>query len=393
MSWLSSLVGDITGSSGSEEAARIAEETSDENIELIREQNAQAQENIQPILDSTYGATTQMADILGLDRYDDGNLLSGQSDYEEALAAWQAANPEPGTTPTTPVYQVPPTAQAPAQPQLTDGQRYLQDNPGVAQYYQDNPNALKQFGGDLDAAARFHYDTFGQGEGRSWGAPATDTLSAPTAGTDPKSATQGYTKQPMSKLGASSPDGIGMIDVGDGRFMPTTGGNQLVQPAMQSGLSSVSDNPLYGTPMPVAAEYDNSDAAILARQDNAYMDFENSGYNRSMTEVDEADLDQIRGQSATLGKAFSGSSLMAMAEQLKQNENTAFMQYVNGVAGAAGQQQQAVDASNSSNAAATSGIVSQNNAAASASGAYQIDSANGVSDLLQSGLKAAAGWF
>ena len=54
-----------------------------------------------------------------------------------------------------------------SQPQSgPDWGAYLQANPDVAQYYQNNPKSLQQFGGDINKAAEYHYNTFGRSEGR-----------------------------------------------------------------------------------------------------------------------------------------------------------------------------------------------------------------------------------
>jgi hypothetical protein len=56
------------------------------------------------------------------------------------------------------------------QPMIPQGgpnwQAYLQSNPDVAAYYRNNPQALQMFGGDLNRAAEYHYNTFGRSEGR-----------------------------------------------------------------------------------------------------------------------------------------------------------------------------------------------------------------------------------
>jgi hypothetical protein len=39
-------------------------------------------------------------------------------------------------------------------------------NPDVVNYYRNNPGALQQFGGNMDRALEYHYNTYGQGEGR-----------------------------------------------------------------------------------------------------------------------------------------------------------------------------------------------------------------------------------
>jgi len=68
--------------------------------------------------------------------------------------------------------------------QPTMGQRYLDANPDVRQYFLSNPGALAQFGGDLDAAAEYHFNTFGRSEGRTLPeAPQPTQAGAPGAPT------------------------------------------------------------------------------------------------------------------------------------------------------------------------------------------------------------------
>ena len=87
----------------------------------------------------------------------------------------------------------------PATPQSgPDYAAYLQANPDVAQYYQRNPRALAQFGGDMNRAAEYHYNTFGRSEGRQL----------------PQFTPQA---QPDQTPVAPVP---GMVDVGGGAVMP-----------------------------------------------------------------------------------------------------------------------------------------------------------------------------
>jgi hypothetical protein len=79
---------------------------------------------------------------------------------------------------------------------------YLQANPDVANYFRSNPAALAKFGGDINKAAEYHYNTFGKGEGRQlpqYSQPAqTGNALAQTTG-------QVGTAQPANVNGPATP--------------------------------------------------------------------------------------------------------------------------------------------------------------------------------------------
>jgi hypothetical protein len=56
---------------------------------------------------------------------------------------------------------------------------YGAQNPDVVQYFQNNKKALAQFGGNMDKALEYHYNTYGRNEGRQL--PNASFGGAPTA--------------------------------------------------------------------------------------------------------------------------------------------------------------------------------------------------------------------
>ena len=94
---------------------------------------------------------------------------------------------------------------APGQPNY---QKYLSDNPDVAQAFANDPNAQRQFGGDANAYAKYHYETYGKNEGRQApGAPAAssgDEFKTPDQLRD--DAMANYEASPWAKIAATSAD-------------------------------------------------------------------------------------------------------------------------------------------------------------------------------------------
>jgi hypothetical protein len=106
---------------------------------------------------------------------------------------------------------------------------YGQQNPEVVQYFQQNPRALEQFGGNMDRALEYHYNTFGRAEGRQ--------LPTATMG--------GQAGQP----GASTGVGVGssvddayntFLDSGFSRSMLNTTENDMQQIMGQMGAAGKS---------------------------------------------------------------------------------------------------------------------------------------------------------
>lgn len=56
--------------------------------------------------------------------------------------------------------------ETPGTPGQMDYSAYLAANPDVASYFKNNPDAVKKFGGDINKAAQYHYETYGRDEGR-----------------------------------------------------------------------------------------------------------------------------------------------------------------------------------------------------------------------------------
>jgi hypothetical protein len=200
---------------------------------------------------------------------------------------------------------------------------YLDANQDVRQYFLSNPRALEQFGGDINAAAEYHYNTFGRSEGRQ-----LPTVAGPA---------------------------------------PPTGADG--QPLTQTQVT-----------------------------DNAYNAFLNSGYNRSMTEFTNNDLDQIRASSGAAGSSISGSAVGAMGDRLARNRANAFSAYTGDLMGLSNTG--ANVAQNTGNQILnTAQTTNQNNmGAANARGSSYQNTANAFSSALQGVTDVAAygagnGWF
>lgn len=167
---------------------------------------------------------------------------------------------------------------------------YGQQNPDVVNYYRSNPRALQQFGGDMNKALEYHYNTFGKQEGR----PLPSATGAPA--------------------NAFAPGGVpGTVGVGGGAAMPGGTSQPTVQAGGQGGAIGA------GTSV-----------------DQAYNTFLDSGFNRAMTDVTNRDFDQIKGAYGAGGKALSGSAMGAMSDRLAGNRYNAFSDYYSALSGISG---------------------------------------------------------
>lgn len=176
---------------------------------------------------------------------------------------------------------------------------YGQQNPDVVAYYRNNPKALAQFGGDLNKGLQYHYETFGKQEGR----PLPSAIPGVPAN--------------AFAAGGSVP---GTVGVGGGAMMP--GGDS--QPMVQ-GTSGGAPGGGMGGPIGAGTSVDD-----------AYGTFLGSGFNRAMTDFTSNDLDQLRANYATGGKALSGSAIGAMGDRLARNRYNAFGDYYSALSGISG---------------------------------------------------------
>lgn len=166
---------------------------------------------------------------------------------------------------------------------------YAQQNPGVVEYFRNNPQALQQFGGDMNKALEYHYNTYGKNEGRQLISASGGGQNAFASGARPST-----------------------VGVGGGAMQQGGSGQPMVQAGGTPGIGQ-------GTSV-----------------DQAYNTFLDSGFNRAMTDFTNNDLDQIKGNYATGGKALSGSAIGAMGDRLARNRYNAFGDYYSALSGISG---------------------------------------------------------
>ena len=159
---------------------------------------------------------------------------------------------------------------------------YLQANPDVAQAYsaQTAPGFKQKFK-TPEQFAQWHYQTYGQREGRPTGAQ-------------------------------NQAQGNSGVYTGGGRDLTGTPGDPN-SPAGQDMQQTLMD-----------------------RQDEAYDLFNNSGFAKSMLETTQADMENMLGSYAAGGKAMAGSTLGALNDRNQRNKNAAFGQYYNALSGMSG---------------------------------------------------------
>jgi len=139
-------------------AAAAQGQASDQSLALQREiyydQRGLQQPYYQAGLQGLYGESGVM-DLLGK-----GGGGGGQPN---ALAPQQQTGGQPNYASGT--YGQAPIGQAAPQ-SGNNWQGYLDANPDVKSYFQSNQAALSKFGGDMNKAAEYHYNTYGKNEGR-----------------------------------------------------------------------------------------------------------------------------------------------------------------------------------------------------------------------------------
>lgn len=163
------------------------------------------------------------------------------------------------------------------------------------------------------------------------------------------------------------------------------GGNALNQQRNLLGISDLTRGP------------DETYADVLERQRHrtagAMEDYRNSGFAQTMSGQTDYTMNALTGNAAASGMSLSGSHLKDLYDTARRDDNTAFNQYYNALAGtsgsgqvAAGNTQQAGQsyANNSSNL-----MMNQSNALSSA---YQ-QQGQTTSGLFRNALGGAAGWF
>lgn len=168
---------------------------------------------------------------------------------------------------------------------VNPAQAYLSGNPDVAKAYQDNISnpAFRDRFGSPDKYANWHYQTFGQNEGRNWGA-----------------------------------------------------GTQVATPGQSTGVYTSGGRDLTGTSAAPATGNALAPQSVTDRQNDAYDLFNNSGFAKSMLETTDSDMQRMLGAYASGGKAMSGAGLKALNDVNRRNTNQAFGQYYDALGGISG---------------------------------------------------------
>lgn len=177
MSWLSSLVGDITGTNGIKDAARTQRDVAEDNNAATLEMYYDNAGRQQPFIEAGYGAMNEQNALLGLA---------------------QVATPGPG--------------EPGGAPGSTAPNPYFDRYPGVAREYANNSDISDRW--TPNEFSDIHYRDFGRAEGRT--APGDFTGTAP----------------------GSAPTAPSVVGVGGGAFQQT-GSNALAQidPTVQRDTS------------------------------------------------------------------------------------------------------------------------------------------------------------
>lgn len=125
-----------------------------------------------------------------------------------------------------------------------------------------------------------------------------------------------------------------------------TDGNAQYAQALQEWEAAQGDpsNPRNGQRRPERWEFANTQENIAWKQDNAFKDFENSGFARTMAGQTDYTLDRITDRAATFGNALSGANLKDLHDHARRDENAAFGQYWNALGGGAVAGQNATNA-------------------------------------------------
>ena len=180
------------------DAARRQEELS---REIYYDQRGLQQPFLQAGLQGLYGPSGIM-NLLGMSQPSQGpQVASGGTPANQNAFAQYAS----GTYGTAPIGQ-------PAPQSGPNWQGYLDANPDVAAYYRNNPQALAQFGGDINKAAEYHYNTFGRSEGRQLPQFQPQAAASPQPVGSPQlvntgggAMQQGGEAQPMVQAGPATP--------------------------------------------------------------------------------------------------------------------------------------------------------------------------------------------
>jgi hypothetical protein len=136
MSLLGDLVTGFFGNEAADKAADASVDASKRANETMLEMFNRSNQIQAPNQQAGWNALAMQGSLLG-----NPNMVP-----QSAIAGAMAATGQPGAS--------------------SVWQNYGAANPDVMQYFQRNPQALQQFGGNMDRALEYHYNTFGRAEGR-----------------------------------------------------------------------------------------------------------------------------------------------------------------------------------------------------------------------------------
>jgi hypothetical protein len=131
---------------------------------------------------------------------------------------------------------------------------------------------------------------------------------------------------------------------------------------------------------------------------DAYADFENSGFARSMLETTQADFNNITDAAGAGGNVLSGNYLEAMNDANRANTSTAFNNYYNALGGMSGTGAQLSQSQGQQGMQYANAFSANNNQAANAQGSSYMNAANAFGSTLQNGANmymygSNNGWF
>lgn len=148
-----------------------------------------------------------------------------------------------------------------------------------------------------------------------------------------------------------------------------------------------------GTPAGQAGAPPANAFATEGTQDAAYDRFLGGGFNRSMTDVTNNDMDQIIGAYGAGGTAMSGATQGALTDRLARNRNNAFTQHWNALGGMSGQATQVAAQQGQQGLNVGQQIGTNQADSAFARGSSYAQRNLGLGNLANSGMNAFATWF
>jgi len=284
-----SIYGASKQSDAAKKAAAAQKQASDQSLALQKEiyydQRGLQQPYYQAGLQGLYGESGVM-DLLGKG--------GGGGRQPNALAPQQQTGGQPNYASGT--YGQAPIGQAAPQ-SGNNWQGYLDANPDVKSYFQSNQAALSKFGGDMNKAAEYHYNTYGKNEGR-----------------------QVPQYQPQANALAQTTGQVGpAVQVGqDGASQQGPSGTPALEtgPSVQVGVDGASQQGPSGTPALETGPTEGPMTQSL-RQTPGYQFMQDEGRRA------------IENSFASRGKLLSGSAMTALQDRSMGVADQSYQQSVN----------------------------------------------------------------